>query len=201
MSTIVGIVLAAGSSQRMGRPKQLLPLDGRPLLQHVVDAMAASLLDDIVVVLGHEADAIRAAITVPAHARVVVNPRYAEGQSTSLACGLAAASAEAEAAAVLLGDQPGVDAALIDGMVRAYRSAGAPVVRPIWRDGHGEPYPGHPVVLARRIWREVAALAGDGGARSLFAGHPEWVREIPMTGEPPRDVDDPTDYQRMTSGG
>ena len=80
MSTVVGLVLAAGAARRMGRPKQLLPLGGRALLQHVVDAAAASALGDVVIVLGHEADAIEAALRLPARARVVRNPDHAEGR-------------------------------------------------------------------------------------------------------------------------
>ena len=201
-TSVVGIVLAAGSSRRMGRPKQLLPLAGRPLLQHVLDAAAASRLDALVLVLGHEADAIRAAVRVPTRARVVVNARYAEGQSTSLACGLdAVADLEAAAAAVLLGDQPAIAPALIDAVLEAFLAGAAAAVRPVWRDAAGSEHPGHPVFLARRIWPAAAALQGDRGARALFDAHPEWLRPLPMVGDPPTDIDDPADYRRMASGG
>jgi molybdenum cofactor cytidylyltransferase len=185
----------------MGQPKQLLPVRGRPLLQHALDAAAASVLTEIVVVLGHAADVVRAAIQLPARARVVVNERYAEGQGASLACGLAAASSNATAAAILLGDQPDVDRIIIDTVVRAFLSAEVAAVRPVWRQADGAPHPGHPVVLARRIWSEVAALGGDQGARTLFDAHPEWLRELPMAGDPPRDIDHPADYRRVALGG
>lgn len=194
---VAAIVLAAGSSRRMGQPKQLLPIAGRPLLQHVLDAAAAAAVDEIIVVLGHEAAAIRAAVRLPANARVAVNERHAAGQGTSLACGLAAARGDATAAVVLLGDQPHVTSALVDEVLAAFFAGMAAVVRPVWHDAHGAKRPGHPVVLARAIWPAVAELVGDGGARVLFEAHPEWVHELPMAGHPPDDIDDLADYRRV----
>jgi molybdenum cofactor cytidylyltransferase len=200
MSAIAGVVLAAGSSRRMGQPKQLLPLRGRPVLQHVLDACAASRLGEIVVVLGHEAGAIRAAIVLPERARVVVNARHAEGQGGSLACGLGAIGDDAVAAAVVLGDQPDVDTVLIDGVLDAFRAGADTAVRPVWRGGDGSEVPGHPVVLARSAWSELVALAADAGARELFRRHPQWVRTVPMAGAPPSDIDDADDYRRAAEG-
>ncbi len=105
---ISGIVLAAGSSSRLGRPKQLLELAGKLVLQHVVDAAAAAPLDEILVVLGHSAGEVADRLALPAHGRVVLNPDHALGQSTSLQAGLRAAAPGADAAVVLLGDQPGI---------------------------------------------------------------------------------------------
>jgi molybdenum cofactor cytidylyltransferase len=193
-----GVILAAGTSTRMGRPKQLLPLAGRPLLQHVVDAAAASRVDEIVLVLGHAAEEIRAAITLPSRlpARVVVNPDPARGQSASLRLGLRAADPCATAAAVLLGDQPQVTRALIDRVAEAFFDGDAPAARPVWRSHGGERVPGHPVFLARRIWPEVEGLSGDQGARVLLAAHPEWLLEVACEEEPPGDIDDVDDYER-----
>jgi len=201
MTAIAGVVLAAGGSRRMGRPKQLLPLRGRPVLQHALDAATASRLGEIVLVLGHEAEAIRNAVALPARAHVVVNPAWAEGQGGSLACGLAAIARDAPAAAVLLGDQPDVDATIIDAVLAAFRIDEDTALRPVWRDAAGATHPGHPVVLARRTWAELATLDGDRGARELFRRHPDWVRELPMAGPPPADIDDDADYRRVSSGG
>jgi len=210
-----GVVLAAGTASRMGSPKQLLPLRGRPLLQHVVDAAAASCLDEIVLVLGHRAAEIEAALQLPVGraVRVVVNDGYAEGQSSSLKAGLRAADARAAGAAILLGDQPGVTATLIDRVAAAFGSAAVPVVRPVWRgkmdemdtmDGmdagaglEARRVPGHPVVLARRIWPELERLRGDQGARVLIAARPEWVLEVEIEGVPPADVDTPGEYAAL----
>ncbi len=197
--TITGIVLAAGASLRMGRPKQLLPLGGRPLLQHVLDAAAASSLAGLVVVLGHEADAVGAALTLPGRAQIVRNARYRDGQGGSLACGLAATDPRAAAVMVLLGDQPSVSSALIDELARRFRAGDAVAQRPVWRGAGGERVPGHPVVLGRRWWPDAARLCGDEGARALFAARPDWLREVVLEGPPPGDVDDADDYRRTVA--
>jgi molybdenum cofactor cytidylyltransferase len=183
----------------MGRPKQLLPLEGRPLLQHTVDAAVASNLDEIIVVLGHCAADVRAAINCPGRVRIVVNPDYAVGQSTSLRAGVRAASTRAAAAAVLLGDQPHVTARLIDRVAAAFLTADAPVVRPVYGEPNNRRIPGHPVFLARRVWRHVEDLHGDQGARALLALHPEWLFEVPVEGDVPRDVDTWDDYRHTVS--
>jgi len=191
-----GVILAAGASSRMGRPKQLLPLRGRPLLQHVLDAAAGSCLDEIIIVLGHHADEIRGALQLPPSCpvRVVINADYALGQSTSLRAGVRAADARAEAVAVLLGDQPHVTARLIDTVAAAFLAAGSPVARPVHLTADGRRIPGHPVFLSRQTWAVVDALRGDEGARSLLTEHPEWLHEVPVAGEPPRDIDTWADY-------
>lgn len=194
-----GVILAAGASSRMGQPKQLLAFGDRGLLQHVVDAAAGSCLDEIIVVLGHRAQDIGAALTLPASrsVRIVLNPGYAEGQSTSLRVGVGSAYAQADAAAILLGDQPGVTSELIDRVAAAFLAADLPIARPVYV-GCGR-IPGHPVFLARRIWPEVEQLHGDQGARALLCVHPEWLLEVPAEGEPPTDLDTREDYQRAVA--
>ncbi len=196
-----GIVLAAGAARRMGRPKLLLPLEGRCLLQHVIDAAADSCLDELVIVLGAHADAVRAALVLPADrtVRVTLNADFAEGQSTSLRAGLAALDPRAEAAAILLGDQPGVDRAVIDAVAAAFVASGAAAARPVYETAAGERVPGHPVFLHRRLWPAFDALRGDAGARTVLAEHPEWVLEVPVAGAPPVDIDTPEDYEQSVA--
>ena len=191
-----GIILAAGASTRMGRPKQLLPLSGRCLLQRVIDAAVDSCLDEIVVVLGHRADEIREVLQLPAGraVRIVVAPDCALGQSESLRAGLRAANSQASAAAILLGDQPGITGELIDRLATECSASSARIVRPVYDSG-GAHVPGHPVFLARRIWPAVEKLQGDQGARVLIRAHPEWVTEIPIAGEPPHDINTEEDYR------
>jgi molybdenum cofactor cytidylyltransferase len=178
----------------MGRAKQLLPLNGRPLLQHVIDAAASSRLDELVLVLGHHADEIRAAIEVPSRMRVVVNPHFDEGQSSSLRTGLQSADPQAVAAAIVLGDQPELSTDLIDAVIEAFEKGAAPILRPVFVSSSGR-IPGHPVILARAVWSEVIRLSGDEGARSLMSIYPEWVRELTIESEAPRDVDTEADYE------
>jgi len=196
-SFLSGIILAAGASTRMGRPKQLLPLGDRCLLQHVVDAAAASCLDEIILVLGCHAREIRTAVHLPTATaiRVIVNPDYAQGQSSSLRVGLQAADSRSVAVGILLGDQPHLTAALINAVAEAFLAAETPIVRPVYPGASGR-VPGHPVFLAREVWPEAGCLAGDEGARALIAAHPEWLTEVALGGKPPADIDTGEDYER-----
>jgi molybdenum cofactor cytidylyltransferase len=189
---ITGVILAAGTSSRLGRPKQLLPYRGRPVLQHPVDAATTAGLDDVVVVLGHAAEEVEAALSLPAVARCVVNPDFAVGQSTSLRVGLRAAHPQSGAAVVLLGDQPQVRPEVIRALVDAHDHDRRTVALATYGGR-----PGHPVLFDRAVWPEVESVRGDTGARDLLARHPEWVAPVEVGGEPPPDLDTPEDYERL----
>ncbi|MBI4261243.1 MAG: nucleotidyltransferase family protein [Actinobacteria bacterium] len=189
---ISGVVLAAGASTRMGRPKQLLELGGRPMLQHVLDAAEAAPLDEVVVVLGPEGGAVWAALRPGPRTRAAVNPEAGAGQSTSLRLALRAVDAGSEAVVVLLGDQPTVRPQAVAAVVQAFRGGLGPVVRAAYGGR-----PGHPVLLARPAWEAAAAVEGDEGARGVLAAHPEWRSEVEVGGDPPPDVDTPGDYERI----
>jgi molybdenum cofactor cytidylyltransferase len=200
---VSGVILAAGQSSRMGRPKQLLPVGGRPLLQIVIDNALESQLDEIILVLGSNAESVRAVLdpATVSRIRVVVNREHASGQSSSVRAGLAATDDRARGAAILLGDQPGVTGELINRVLDRFAAGGTRLLRPEY-GGDGTPIvPGHPVLLARSIWAETAGLTGDAGARSLLRDHPDWLTTIHMDGDPPPDIDDWEDYQRMCSDG
>lgn len=188
---IAAVVLAAGTSSRLGQPKQLLELDGKPLLQHTVD-LAAGSFDDVVVVLGHEADAIQAALALPSNARVARNPNYRQGISTSLEVGIGSLSDDTEAAAIFLGDQPRVSPELIASVVTTWRASGLPVARPRFAGA-----PGHPVLVRRDLWVQWRELTGDSGARDLM--REEEVAYVEWDGAPPEDVDDWDTFMRIRS--
>lgn len=192
-----GVILAAGASRRMGRPKQLLPFGDRCLLQHVLDAAVASRLDEVILVLGCCAPEIRAAVRWPATRRVqvIVNPDWAQGQSSSLRLGLRSASPQSVGAAILLGDQPQVTGQLIDLIAAAFLAADTPAARPVYT-ASGTHCPGHPVFLARRIWPAVEQLQGDQGARVLIAAHPDWMTEVTLDEQPPVEIDTIEEYRR-----
>jgi len=189
---IAGVVLAAGTSSRLGRPKQLLDLDGKPLLQHVVESACAAGLDEVVVVLGHAAAEIEPRLSLPGTARTVINPDYTEGQSTSLRVGLGALGPDVEAAVIVLGDQPGLSSDLVRRVVREWRTSGAPVLRPLFRGA-----PGHPVVAGRAAWVAFMGAAGDEGARGVMPGLE--VAEVELGLDPLADIDTWDDYRSVRS--
>jgi molybdenum cofactor cytidylyltransferase len=192
-----GIVLAAGASRRMGRPKQLLPVDGRPLLEGVVASACASRLDEVVVVLGAAADAIVDRVAL-GRARVVLNADHATGMGSSVRAGLAALGPEVERAMVILGDQPAISGDLLDELIDLQERSGLPAAALSFG---GLLHP--PVVLLRELWGDLSSLEGDVGCRAVIRARPELVAALPATGDlrHPVDVDTPEDYERLLSAG
>lgn len=191
-----GIVLAAGESRRMGEPKQLLRIGGRPLLSWVVAAACASLLDDVVVVLGAHADAIRDRVEW-GRAIVVVNNTYAEGMSTSLRAGIASIGPRVDRAVIILGDQPDIDAETIDRLLETHKRSGLAAAALKFGDLLHPP-----VVLARELWGEIATLRGDMGCRAVIRAHPQGVAALAIDrpGGHPVDIDTPQDFRRLVGG-
>ena len=154
--TIGALVLAAGEGRRFGGTKQLAELDGRPLLSYALAAVAG--ISPRVVVLGHAADEILAAVDLHG-ARPVICPDFADGQAASLKCGIAAL--DTDAVLVVLGDQPGITAAAIAALIAAAGDEDA--VRATY-DG----VPSHPVLLRRPLLERAGELRGDVGFRDLL---------------------------------
>jgi len=186
--SVACLVLAAGGGRRFGRggPKQLAPLAGRPLIEHVLAHAGAAAVGRVIVVLGAGADAIHERIALHG-AELVVCRAWEEGMSAPLKAGIAAV-AGCDAAVVLLGDQPLITAAAIDRVVAARRRD---------RDAVRATYggrPGHPVVLERGLFAAIGRLEGDAGARSLLAAG----RTVAVPCEDvadPLDVDSPADLR------
>jgi molybdenum cofactor cytidylyltransferase len=191
---VAAVVLAAGQGLRYGSQKLLAPLGDRPLLQHALDAANASSLSPVVVVLGADADAIEAGVRT-GRARLVRNPDHATGQASSLRIGLRSLDAS-DAAVVVLGDQPNVTAALLDALVEAQRSSGAPAVV-CAQDGRRSP----PTLLHRDLWTEVDALRGDTGARDVLVRHRD-VAVFEVADELARldDIDTQEDREHLSRG-
>lgn len=173
----------------MGSPKQLATVGGRLLLEGVVAAACASRLDEVVVVLGAHAEAVREAVGF-GRARVVVNEEHEAGMSTSLRAGIAALDTDTDRAMVILGDQPDVTAALIDELLDVHRRSGLPAAA-LSVEGLLHP----PVVLSRELWPELDALEGDVGARALLRERPERVAVVEAQ-HSPADIDTPEDLAR-----
>jgi molybdenum cofactor cytidylyltransferase len=180
------VVLAAGRGSRFGATKQLAVVEGLPLVAHAVRAAHAAGIGRVLVVVGHDGEAVMAGARRGGEVVEVVNPDHAAGQSTSLRAGLEAATAEgAEVAVVLLADQPGVDPSVVRAVAGAVTGP-VEAARARYEDG-----PGHPVALAHGVWRRAAAVTGDRGARDLLAELA--LVEVEVPGRVPVDVDAPED--------
>jgi molybdenum cofactor cytidylyltransferase len=190
------VILAAGTSARMGTVKQLLRLDDRPLLQHVLDNVRASGVAEIILVLGFAREAIGQAIDVR-DARVVVNQGFQQGMGTSLKAGLSAVDAEAEAALIVLADQPLVRPATLDQLIATYQASKAQIVIPTYRG-----FRGNPVLLDRSVFAEVMALNGDIGCRAIFGNHLEGIVKVPVDDVGILlDIDRQGDFQALRRAG
>ena len=185
MTAVTTLVLAAGAGSRFGGGKLLAPIGGRPVLQRVLDAIAAAACEDVVVVLGADATAVEAAIEWRAERRVA-NPAPERGLSSSLQVGFDAIDAGSKTAGILvaLGDQPLVTAATIRALLDAPVRADRPVVVPVYADDRGR----NPVLLRPAAFGLVAEATGDRGLGPVIAEHPELVDEVPVEGTNP-DVD------------
>jgi molybdenum cofactor cytidylyltransferase len=168
---VVGLVLAAGGSTRMGRSKQLAELDGRPLLEHALEALAAAPLDEVVVALGACAGKIVELVDLHGATPLVVEG-WAAGMGHVLARAVAGLG-EPAAVVVCLGDQPLVGPGVVARLVEAWRDGAGPVVSASY-DGRM----GNPKLFDRSVLPHLRRLRGDTGARDLLAAHPEWVTAL-----------------------
>ena len=191
---IAGIVLAAGRSSRLGRPKQLLPLQGEPLLRFTLQRILTTSLDAVYVVLGHRADEI-AGVVADLPVQLVVNPDAELGQSTSVLAGLrAVALEEPDAVMFLLGDQPEVRPAVVNALIARWQETHASVVVPRYTDGIG-----NPILFDRTVFPEFATLSGDAGARAIVRAHQQSgdISLVDVNSPVPRDVDTNADYAAL----
>jgi molybdenum cofactor cytidylyltransferase len=171
-SPVLGLVLAAGGSTRMGRPKQLAELDGRPLLAHVLAAVDAAPVDRVLVALGGAADAVLERVDL-GRAEPLVVDGWAAGMGHVLASTLAQAGDGWEAVVVLLGDQPLVPGGAVARVVEAWRAGAGPVVTATYGGR-----PGHPRLFDRRLLPDLLRLTGDTGARDLLVTHPDRIHQV-----------------------
>jgi molybdenum cofactor cytidylyltransferase len=195
-----GIVLAAGNSRRMGTQKLLLQYAGTTVIRHIVDRVAASSVDRIIVVAGRDAAAVRAA-TEGIRATVVVNEMPDGDMLSSVRCGLRALPAECEAALVVLGDQPSITAELVNQLIDASASSGRGIVAPAYRGRRG-----HPLLFSMEYHSEVLTGYDGVGLRGLLEAHPNDVFELVVADDGVvTDMDVPDDYKaalmRLKSDG
>lgn len=195
--SVAALILAAGSSSRLGSPKQLLPWGGDTLLGHVIKRTRAFGVDEVWVVIGYDAETMLNEVEF-GDAVVVVNDDYEEGLASSLRVGLDALLRESRADTVLIvmGDQPEVRADVVAELLAVSRSEKRPAVVPKYRYSWS-----NPAVVDRSLWERMMSLEGDAGAQRLLKAHPEWVREVWFEHLPPRDVDTPQDLAELQPRG
>ena len=171
---IAALILAAGQSRRMGAEnKLLLEIDGKPMVRHVAERVLASSARPVTIVLGHQPDAVRAALD-GLDVGFVENPDFADGLSSSLKTGLASVPETADGAIVCLGDMPGVSADLVDRLIAGFNPVEGRAILAPTRGGRR----GNPVLWARRFFGELMSLSGDTGAKHLIGIYGEFLTEI-----------------------
>ncbi len=188
---ISGILLAAGLSTRMGEPKQLLPFGNSTIIETVVDNLLGAKLNEVIVVIGHEADKIQARLQHKP-LRMVFNSDYQSGMLTSAQCGVQAISDSADAFALSLVDQPFITSDLINLVIDTYTQTDRGIVLPSYNYRRG-----HPVIFNRRYAADILALSQEsGGVKSLFGRYADDIHYVTVdTDRVLRDIDDRHDYE------
>ncbi len=191
---IAGLVLAAGESSRMGTDKALLKFRSRTFLETVVEKLRDGGIERIVVVLGHHAQEIRAAVELAA-AEIVVNTEYRRGQTSSLQAGLKSlAASNPEAVVLALVDHPAFSPETVRQLDAAFRASSAAVAIPTYQGRRG-----HPIVIGQALFEELKALNLEEGANTVIRKYREQTRWVEV-GDPGilLDVDDPESYRQLT---
>ncbi|MEX1038084.1 MAG: nucleotidyltransferase family protein [Acidimicrobiia bacterium] len=191
--SVAALILAAGGSARLGRPKQLEPWGGPTLLEHVIERTREFPVDEVWVVIGALSDEMLDQIDF-LDANVVENPEWEEGIASSIRVGLDALTqlSRCASALIVLGDQPDVSPDIVEELLVSHRRSDCRVSVPKYRYNRG-----NPVVVDRSLWPRLMSLEGDDGAGRLWQAHPEWVNEVWFSEMGPRDVDTDVDVKDM----
>jgi len=187
---VVGVVLAAGESRRMGRLNALLPFAQHTVIEQVVQPLLQADLAAVMVVLGHRAAEI-AAVLAAWPVNLVYNANYQDGMTTSVQAALRHITPMPDAYLLVLVDQPHIGLAPIQQVLTAFAGTGKGVVIPTWHDKRG-----HPIVLAARYRQEILALGPHQGLNVVTRGYPDDTLEVPVTTDDIlRDMDYQADYE------
>jgi molybdenum cofactor cytidylyltransferase len=194
---IPAVVLAAGKSTRMGQTKALLPLGGDTFVSRIVATFRSAGVEDVVVVVGHDAERVAEALGgMDAPPRVIVNPAYETGQLSSILAGLRAVDRPGVTAMLMtLVDVPLVSADTVRAVLMRYRSTSAPVVRPVNGDRHG-----HPVLLDRTLFSLIRGADPAAGAKPIVRAHASAEGDVEVSDEGAfTDIDTPDEYASATA--
>ncbi|WP_446807890.1 nucleotidyltransferase family protein [Methylomonas sp. 2BW1-5-20] len=190
IDNVYAVILAAGASSRMGSPKQLLIWQDRPLLAHAIGSARSVLAERIVVVLGANAEAIKAAIDLDGIS-MALNPDWADGMAGSIRAGIEVLPATASAVLLMLCDQPLINAAHLQNLVQAWRHAPERIVVSQYAESFGVP-----AVFPAAFFAQLAGLPGDRGAKPLLMQFEEMLVKVSLQ-EAELDIDTQGDYQRL----
>ncbi|VBB08717.1 nucleotide-diphospho-sugar transferases [Lucifera butyrica] len=190
---IAAVILAAGQASRMGAPKQLLPLAGKPVIRHVAETACLSAVDECVIVTGCYSREVMATVRdLPV--KIIYNPAWTKGQAGSVVAGIQAVSSAAAGVLFLLADQPLVTVEFLNHLLVNYRTRPETIVVPVYQGKRGTP-----VLFDLPHWRrELLSLTGDEGARKIILQHPESVWQVEWEDKNVfRDIDTEEDYQEI----
>ena len=188
---VAGLVLAAGGSNRLGRPKQLLPYAGATLLDHIVATARACEFDQLLVAVGGNSEKVRSRVDLSG-TEVVVNPGFGAGCSSSIAVAMEALDPAATTLVLMLGDQPGVVPATVRVLLAARGDAPIAVCR--YDDGRG-----HPFAFGHEVFGDLRSLHGDKAVWRMLDEREDDVAEVPVAGRIPLDVDTWADYEAVVA--
>ena len=186
---VAGLVLAAGGSSRLGRPKQLLPYGAGTLLGHALGVARECAFDQLLVALGGASDEVRERVDLRG-VEVVLNPTYGEGCSSSIVAAMDVLDPRCDVLVLLLGDQPGVTASTVRALLAGHGDARLATCR--YADGRG-----HPLAFGAASFADLRTLHGDKGVWRLLDRAGDDVVEVPVGGPVPRDVDTWEDYEAV----
>jgi molybdenum cofactor cytidylyltransferase len=194
---ISALLLAAGRGERMGGVKQLLSLGVGRMIEAALDNLHSSRCDEIIVVLGFAAAKVRPLVEGKDRVKVVINPRFAEGMSTSIHEGLHAVNPRAAGILIALADQPFIPPEVMNELIDQFATGAKGIVLPVYQGKRG-----HPVILDRKKYEaELLGLQGDVGGREIVRKHPEDVLEVAVASKGVViDIDAPEDYQGIQGG-
>jgi molybdenum cofactor cytidylyltransferase len=186
---ICAIILAAGESKRMGKPKLLLPYGGKTIIETVIGNVVRSKVDKTLLVLGSDWHKIAEKIR-KSQVSVTINPHYKRGMFSSVLHGLHMLPEKAQAVVMVLADQPGVPTSVIDSLIRAFQKYRKGIVLPIYKNERG-----HPVLIDLKYRKEIKKINLEKGLRELIYSHLEDIQEVKVsTPSILKDIDDRKDY-------